>query len=84
MQTYKNLKNRVNPFLGFIAGAALLGGLTGCVDYVDGPRGEVYAPTQSVYVEEGVAMQDDYVYYPSYQVYYSSSRGQYIYLDGRS
>jgi hypothetical protein len=84
MQTYKSLKNRVNPFLGIIAGAAILCGLTGCVGYVDGPRGEVYARAPSVYVEEGVAVQDDYVYYPTYQVYYSSARHQYIYLNGRS
>jgi hypothetical protein len=29
-----------------------------------------------------VAVQDDYVYYPNYQVYYSSSRHQYAYLEG--
>ncbi len=29
-------------------------------------------------------VQDDYVYYPGYQVYYSSNRRQYIYQDGRS
>ncbi len=27
---------------------------------------------------------DDYVYYPSYQVYYSSTRRHYIYQDGRA
>jgi hypothetical protein len=70
--------------IGFGFGVALLGALTGCVGYVDGPRGEVYAPAPSVYVESGVAMQDDYVYYPAYQVYYSSNRHQYVYRDGRS
>jgi hypothetical protein len=29
-------------------------------------------------------VQDDYVYYPGYQVYYSGSRRQYTYLEGRS
>jgi hypothetical protein len=58
--------------------------LAGCVGYVDGPRGEVYAPAPSVYVETGVTVQDDYVYYPAYQVYYSSYRHQYVYQDGRS
>jgi hypothetical protein len=37
-----------------------------------------------VYVEREVVVQDDYVYYPGYQVYYSSNRRQYIYQDGRS
>jgi hypothetical protein len=70
--------------IGFMLSVALLGALTGCVGYVNGPRGEAYVATPSVYAEEGVATQDDYVYYPSYQIYYSSSRGQYVYLDGRS
>jgi len=29
-------------------------------------------------------VQDDYVYYPGYQVYYSSNRRQYVYQEGRS
>jgi hypothetical protein len=70
--------------IGFVFGAALLGLSAGCVGYVDGPRGEVYAPAPSVYVEEGVPVQDDYVYYPAYQVYYSSYRHQYVYQSGRS
>jgi hypothetical protein len=56
--------------------------LTGC--YVDGPRhAQMYAPPP-VYVDGGAVMQDDYVYYPDYQVYYSSNRRQYVYLDGGS
>ncbi len=71
--------------IGFVFGAALLGALTGCVGYVDGPpHARGYAPPPSVYVEGGVVVQDDYVYYPGYQVYYSSNRRQYIYQDGRS
>jgi len=69
--------------LGFVFSVALLGTLTGCVGYVDGPRAEVYAPEPSVYIERGVAVQDDYVYYPAYQVYYSSNRHQYVYRNGR-
>src|ERR1043165_4823788 len=67
-------------------GIALLGTLTGCVGYVDGPpQARVYAPAPpTVYVEGGFEVQDYYVYYPSYQVYYSSHRHQYIYQDGRS
>jgi hypothetical protein len=74
-----------NSKIGFAFGAALLVGLTGCVGYDDHPHhARVYAPPPPVYVEPVVVMQDDYVYYPSYQVYYSSTRRQYIYLDGRS
>jgi hypothetical protein len=73
-----------NSTIGFIFGTAALSLLAGCVGYVDGPRGEVYAPAPSVYVEEGVPVQDDYVYYPAYQVYYSSYRRVYVYQDGRS
>jgi hypothetical protein len=58
--------------------AALLGTLTGCVGYYDGPRAAVYVEP-SVFV-----VQDDYVYYPSYQCYYSVSRHQYAYRDGRN
>jgi hypothetical protein len=71
--------------IGLVSGVALLGALTGCVGYVDGPRrGDVYVQPPSVQVEAGVVVQDDYVYYPAYQVYYSSNRRQYIYQDGRS
>ena len=61
---------------GFVLGTALLGSLTGCVGYVDRPQ------QGSVYVEPAFAVQDDYVYYPNYEVYYSSSRHQYAYREG--
>ena len=47
-------------------------------------HGEVYVHTPTVQVEVGSAVQDDYVYYPGYQVYYSSNRRQFTYLEGRS
>ncbi|MBI5386967.1 MAG: hypothetical protein HZA90_20025 [Verrucomicrobia bacterium] len=59
--------------------------MTGCVGHADGPRhATVYAPPPPVYVEAGVVLQDDYVYYPGYQVYYNSYRRHYVYRDGRS
>lgn len=71
--------------IGLLSGAALLGALTGCVGYVDGPGpARVHAQPPAVYVQPAVVVQDDYVYYPGYQVYYSSSRRQYTYRDGRS
>ena len=73
-----------NSTIGFILGTAVLSLLAGCVGYVDGPRGEVYAPAPAELREEGVSVQDDYVYYPAYRVYYSSYRHQYVYQDGRS
>ena len=68
---------------GFVFCVALAGALTGCIGYVDRPE------PRRVYVapparETVVVMQDDYVYYPGYEVYYSNSRRQYIYLEGRS
>ena len=39
----------------------------------------------SVYVEPPVfVVQDDYVYYPDYEIYYSSSRHQYAYREGNA
>jgi len=69
---------------GFVLGTTLLGMLTGCIGYVEGPRERVYVQPPSVQVETAVVVQDDYVYYPSYQVYYSSNRRQYIYREGHS
>lgn len=37
-----------------------------------------------VEVQTGVVVQDDYVYYPQYEVYYSSSRHQYGYQEGNA
>ena len=72
---YKKLFFKIDK-IGFLLGAVLLGTLTGCVGYVDRPQ------QGNVYVAPSVVVQDDYVYYPNYQVYYSSSRHQYAYLEG--
>jgi len=63
--------------VGCTLGTVLLVTLTGCVAYVDRP------PQGSVYVAPGV-MEDDYVYYPEYEVYYSNSRHQYAYREGNA
>lgn len=71
--------------IGIVLCGVFSGTLTGCVGYVDGPRqGGVYVQPPLVQVEAPIVVQDDYVYYPGYQVYYSSYRRQYIYQDGRS
>jgi hypothetical protein len=82
----ENFTSRTKPSrIGRAFGAALLATLTGCVGYVDQPRhSRVYARPPPVHAEAAVVMQDDYVYYPGYQVYYSSNRRQYIYQDGHS
>ena len=69
----------------FVLGTALAGMLTGCIGYVGGPRQQgAYAQPPPVYAETALFVQDDYVYYPDYQVYYSGRRHQYTYLEGRS
>jgi len=81
------MKNK-KPFspsgkLTLVFGAVLLGTLTGCVYREERAQpAEVYVappPAQTV-----VVVEDDYVYYPQYEIYYSSSRHQYAYRDGRS
>jgi hypothetical protein len=69
--------------IGLLLCTALLGTLTGCIGYVDRPRPEnvYYAPRE---VTPTIIVQDDYVYYPGYEVYYSSSRRQYAYRDGNA
>ena len=64
--------------VGFALAAAFLGTLTGCVGYVDGPRTGVDVESPAF------AVQDDYVYYPQYECYYSVSRHQYAYREGNA
>lgn len=62
---------------GPLAALLLTTGLTGCVGYVDRPApGSVYVEPDTTF-----AVQDDYIYYPAYGVYYSNSRRQYAYRD---
>jgi hypothetical protein len=61
---------------GIILNSVLVLSLNGCVGYVDGPSAAVTVSTPAVIV------QDDYLYYPSYGVYYSGSRHEYAYLEG--
>jgi hypothetical protein len=65
---------------GMVLTVPLLLTLPGCMVEVENPHPRVYvAPAP---VEVTFAAQDDYVYYPSYGVYYSSNRHQYAYVDG--
>ncbi len=64
--------------VGLVLSVALLGALTGCVGYVEGPRARVQVEPYAF------AAQDDYVYYPNYECYYSVSRHQYAYREGNA
>jgi hypothetical protein len=60
---------------GFVLGAALLTMLTASTSYADELRvGITVTPPV-------VVVQDDYVYYPNYAIYYNSSRHQYVCLE---
>jgi hypothetical protein len=68
---------------GGMLGAVLLLTLTGCVGYVEGPRAGVYVEP-AVQVDAGFVGQDDYVYYPGYQMYYGSRSHRWYDREGSS
>jgi hypothetical protein len=71
------MKNIKLSKIGFSFVAILLVALTGC--YSDAQRpATVYGQPPPAYVE------DDYVYYPGYEVYYGGRSHQYVYRDGGS
>ncbi len=81
--------------IGLISCVAVIVALTGCVVegrgrhrevgvYVAPPPPVYIAPPRPVYVEPTVVVEDNYVYYPGYEVYYNSYRHQYYYRDGRA
>jgi hypothetical protein len=70
---------------GLVLCSLLLGAVTGCVGYVEEShhvRG--YAPAPAVYAQSAVIVQEDYTYYPGYEVYYSGRSRQYVYQEGRA
>ena len=70
---YEQVEEGMKTYI--LAGTALCGLLLGgCVVPGPGPR---YATRTEVIIEE-----DDYDYYPGYEVYYSRSHGYYYYRDG--
>ncbi len=60
---------------GLLAGTALLLLLSGCYTEGSGRRTAYQGRTTIIY-------EDDYDYYPGYEVYYSRSRHEYVYRDG--
>ncbi len=64
-----------------LAGTALLVLLTGCES--DGTaQVTVYGERSTGYGQATVIYEDDYDYYPDYEVYYSRNRREYVYRDG--
>ena len=61
---------------GLLAGASLLVILGGCIT-----AGGGHARYEGAPVQTAVVVDDDYDYYPAYEVYYSSSRHEYVYRD---
>jgi len=62
--------------------AALLVALAECVGSAYGQGVGVTITPPVVVVAPAVVVQDSYVYYPGYGIYYNSRRHQYAYLEG--
>ena len=80
------MKTESSPILRpatLIAGATLLVAFAGCASepQIYRTSGPVRAPMPPPTV---VVYQDDYDYYPGYEVYYSRNRREYVYRDGRN
>src|ERR1019366_2540859 len=72
--------------VGFVLGAVLMAALTECVGNANGQGVEITVTPHVVaaappVVAPVVVIQDDYVYYPNYGIYYNSRLHQYAYLE---
>ena len=68
--------------IGLIVCVAALPILVGCV--VEPGRSGMREHPSAGYAQSSVILEDDYVYYPEYETYYSSNRHRYVYQDGRN
>jgi hypothetical protein len=68
--------------VGFVLSAALLVALAECVSSANGQSVGITITPPVVVVAPPVVVQDNYVYYPGYGIYYNSGRHQYAYLQG--
>jgi hypothetical protein len=68
--------------VGFVLSAALLVALAECVSSANGQGAEITITPPVVVVASPVVVQDNYVYYPGYGIYYNSGQHQYGYLQG--
>jgi len=66
---------------GVIAGTCLLTALTGCTTAGSGPSSHLPARPA---VSASLMIDDDYDYYPRYEIYYSRSRHEYVYRDANA
>jgi hypothetical protein len=64
-----------------VLGAVLLAALTQCTFNADAQSVGITSNPPIVVVPP-VVVQDDYLYYPSYAIYYHTYRHQYAYLNG--
>jgi hypothetical protein len=78
-----------NNKIGFVLGAALVVALTESAGNsgaqtitIIPPRPPVVVIVPPPIVAPPVVVEDNYVYYPSYGIYYNSGRHQYAYLNG--
>lgn len=83
---YSHLMNYKRHFfktnkVGFVLGAMLLAALTEGAGNADGQSVGITI-TPPIVVVAPVVIQDDYVYYPTYGVYYNSRLHRYHYLRG--
>jgi hypothetical protein len=75
---------------GFVLNTVVVAALAGGLSYADGQGIRISVPSPVVVVSPPavvvaapvVVAQDNYVYYPSYGVYYNTERHQYAYQDG--
>jgi hypothetical protein len=66
--------------IALAAGSACLILLAGCVTDTSSRRGG-HRPGGTVQVQATMVFEDDYDYYPGYEVYYSRNRHEYVYRD---
>ncbi len=66
---------------GLIAGSCLMAALTGCMTAGSGPSS--HYPTRPA-VQASLGLEDDYDYYPRYEIYYSRRRNEYVYRDANA
>jgi len=67
---------------GFVLGAVLLAALAQCAVNADAQSVGIVINPPIVVAAPVVVVQDDYLYYPGYAIYYNTYRHQYAYLDG--
>jgi hypothetical protein len=68
--------------LGAVLSALLLAALTDGAGNAEAQKIEITLPVPVVVAPPVVVVPDDYVYYPSYGVYYNAHRRQYYYMNG--